>query len=120
MSRVRLYLDEDSMRKSLVFGLRARGVDVLTAAEADMVNRPDEEHLALAAGSGRAVFTFNTGDYCTLHQLWMGKGRTHAGIVVSLQQRYTVGEELRRIARLIGLRTAEQMANRLEFLSSWG
>jgi uncharacterized protein (DUF433 family) len=41
MSRVRLYLDEDAMRRSLVFGLRARGVDVLTAAEASMVNRAD-------------------------------------------------------------------------------
>jgi hypothetical protein len=31
MSQIRLYLDEDAMRKSLVFGLRARNVDVLTA-----------------------------------------------------------------------------------------
>ena len=42
MSQVRLYLDEDAMRKALVFGLRARNVDVLTAAEANMINRPDE------------------------------------------------------------------------------
>ena len=27
MSQVRLYLDEDAMRKALVFGLRARNVD---------------------------------------------------------------------------------------------
>jgi hypothetical protein len=33
MSQARLYLDEDAMRKALVFGLRARNVDVLTAAE---------------------------------------------------------------------------------------
>jgi hypothetical protein len=120
MSRVRLYLDEDAMRRSLVFGLRARGVDVLTAAEADMINRADEEHLAVASASGRAVFRFNTGDYCALHQLWAREGRTHAGIIVSPQQHYKVGEELRRIVRLVGLRTAEQMQNRLEFLSSWG
>jgi hypothetical protein len=40
MSQVRLYLDEDSMRRSFVFGLRARSVDVLTAAEADMIQPP--------------------------------------------------------------------------------
>jgi hypothetical protein len=33
VSQVRLYLDEDSMRRSFVFGLRARNIDVLTAAE---------------------------------------------------------------------------------------
>jgi hypothetical protein len=49
-----------------------------------MINREDEEHLRAAAASRRAVFTFNTGDYCALHQLWASEGRTHAGIVVSL------------------------------------
>jgi hypothetical protein len=44
VSQVRLYLDEDAMRRSLVFSLRARNVDVLTAAEAELINRPDEDH----------------------------------------------------------------------------
>jgi len=43
VSQVRLYLDEDSMRRSLVFGLRTRVVDVLTGAEAAMINRQDED-----------------------------------------------------------------------------
>jgi hypothetical protein len=68
VSQVRLYLDEDSMRRSLVFGLRARNVDVLTAAEADMINRQDEDHLAAASAAGRALFTYHTADYCALHQ----------------------------------------------------
>ena len=119
MSQIRLYLDEDSMRRALVFGLRARNVDVLTAADADMINRQDQDHLAAASTSGRAVFTFNVADYCALHQRWMSLGRTHAGIIVALQQHYSVGEELRRIMRLISRRTSEQMRDRLEFLSSW-
>ncbi|SPE35798.1 conserved hypothetical protein [Candidatus Sulfopaludibacter sp. SbA6] len=45
--------------------------------------------------------------------------RTHAGIIVAPQQQYSVGEELRRIMRLISRSTAEQMQNQLEFLSSW-
>lgn len=119
MSEVRLYLDEDSMRRSLVFSLRARSVDVLTAAEADMINRGDEEHLAAASASGRSLFTYNTADYCALHQRWMGMERSHAGIIVAPQQRYSVGEELRGIMRLISRRTAQQMCDRLEFVSSW-
>jgi hypothetical protein len=119
VSQVRLYLDEDAMRRSLVFGLRARNVDLLTAAEADMINRHDEDHLTAAAAAGRALLTYNTADYCALHQSWMSLGRSHAGIIVAPQQQYSVGEELRRIMRLISRCPAEQMKNRLEFLSSW-
>ena len=31
---IRLYLEEDSMRRSLVRALRARGIDVITALDA--------------------------------------------------------------------------------------
>ncbi len=53
MSQARLYLDEDAMRRSLVFGLRSRHVNVLTASEARMINREDQDHLATASASGR-------------------------------------------------------------------
>lgn len=36
-----LYLDEDSMDRELVTALRARGMDVLTATEASMIERAD-------------------------------------------------------------------------------
>jgi hypothetical protein len=119
MSQPRLYLDEDSMRRSLVFGLRARNVDVLTALEAEMINRADEDHLAAAAASGRVLYTFNVADYCILHQAWISQGRFHAGIVVAPQQRYSTGEEIRRLMRLAGSLTSEEMRNRIEFLSAW-
>lgn len=119
MSRVRLYLDEDAMRRSLVFGLRARGIDLETAAEAGMINRPDEEHLAYASEAGRTLLSYNACDYCSIHQLWLSAGRAHAGIIVAPQQQYSTGEELRRITRLISRRAAADMRDRLEFLSSW-
>ena len=119
MSKPRLYLDEDSMRRSLVFGLRARNVDVLTASEAEMINCTDEDHLATATASGRLSYTFNVADYCVLHQAWISQRRFHAGIVVAPQQRYSTGEELRRLVRLVGSLTADQMRNRIEFLSAW-
>ena len=40
----RLYIDEDSGDRSLVQALRARGVDVITAQEAGMIERSDDEH----------------------------------------------------------------------------
>ena len=77
MSQARLYLDEDAMRRSLVFGLRAR--NVLTASEAEMVNRADQDHLAAASAAGRVLYTFNVADYCILHQTWISAGRLHPG-----------------------------------------
>ncbi len=47
--RIRLYIDEDSMDRALVRALRARGVDILTALDEDMIAQPDEVHLAFAA-----------------------------------------------------------------------
>jgi hypothetical protein len=55
VSQIRLYLDEDSMRRALVFGLRARNVDVMTAADAEMINRDDEDHLVTASTSGKSA-----------------------------------------------------------------
>src|ERR1700683_4805658 len=79
----------------------------------------DEDHLVAASSTGRILFTYNTADYCALHQRWISLKRSHAGIIVARQQQYSVGEELRRIMQLISRRTAEQMQNRLEFVSSW-
>jgi hypothetical protein len=90
MSQARLYLDEDSMRKSLVFGLKTRNVDVLTASEAGMINRDDQDHLTVAAESARTLYTYNIADYCILHQAWVSRQQSHAGIVVTRQQRYSV------------------------------
>jgi hypothetical protein len=90
-------------------------VDVLTAQAAGMIERPDEEHLNFAATQGRVLYSFNVGDFCRLH----AAGRSHAGVVVAQQQRYSIGEQLRRLLRLIANTPAEQMRNRLEFLSGW-
>jgi hypothetical protein len=93
-------------------------VDILTASEAEMINRDDQDHLTAAAASGRVLYKFNLADYCRLHRAWISK-RSHSGIIVARQQRYPVGEELRRLMRLISRVPAEKMRNRIEFLSTW-
>jgi len=107
------------MDRHLVRALRARGVDVQTAAEAGMIRQPDVAHLAHAARENRAVYTFNVGDFCRWHAEYVATARAHAGIVVSRQQHYSVGGQMRRPLRLIASRTADEMRNKLEFLSHW-
>jgi hypothetical protein len=116
---IRLYLDEDSMDRALVRALRAREVDVLTAVEAGLIAKPDSQHLSYASDVGRALFTYNVGDFCGLHELLLREGRRHSGIICAQQQSYTIGDTLRRLLHLIGTVSADEMENRVEFLSRW-
>jgi len=107
------------MDNDLVDALRARGVDLKTAYEAGMVEREDHEHLVYATSDNRVVYTFNVGHFCRLHAEALAGDGNHAGIVVCGQQRYSVGEQMRRLLNLIAAETAVAMHNRLEFLSDW-
>jgi hypothetical protein len=44
--------------------------------------------------------------------------REHAGLILTPQQRYPVGEQARRVLRLLAALSAEKMRNRLEFLAN--
>jgi len=52
-----LYIDEDAMDKDLVQALQARGLDVLTAWEAGMIERDDKDHLTYAKDQGRVLYS---------------------------------------------------------------
>jgi len=117
--KIRLYFDEDSMRRSLVKALRARGVDVITALDAEMIERKDVEHLDYATKQGRILCTSNVGDFYRLHTDYIGRDKPHAGIILMRQHHYSVGEQMRRLLRLIASRSAEEMENWVEFLSAW-
>ena len=107
------------MDTAIVQSLRVRGFDVLTAQEAGMVGRPDADHLAFATGQRRVLCTFNIGDFWALHSEYLLAGRSHAGIVLMPQQRYTIGEQLRRLLRLAASLSSDAMLNQAEYLSAW-
>ena len=117
--RIKLYLDEDAMDKDLAEALRQRGVDVLTALKAGMIERPDAEHLEFAASQQRVLYSFNVGDFAALHHDFLSNGRHHAGIVLARQQRFSLGEQMRRLLRLIAARTDKEMQDKIEFLGAW-
>lgn len=118
--RIRLYFDEDSMDRMLIRALRVRGVDVETAFEEQLIEVSDEDHLEFATSRGRVLCSFNVGDFYHLHTLFLQQDRHHAGILLSRQQAYSVGDQMRRILRLMSERTAEEMRDRVEFLGAWG
>lgn len=115
--RIRLYLDEDTISRSLINALRARQINVVTAQEAQQMGKSDELQLEYATSKQRVIFTFNTQDFVQLHNHYLGQGKQHSGIIVSDQLQ--VGILLRRLLKLINSKTSADMENWLEFLSNW-
>ena len=116
----RLYIDEDSGDRNLVQALRARGVDVVTAQEVGMIERTDEEHLQFATSRNRVLNSFNREDFLRLHSQYLAEGKDHAGLLLARQQHYSVGEQMRRVPKVVALKSAADMRNCVEFLSVWG
>jgi len=73
------------MDGDVVRGLRSRGIDVATAAEAGMIRRRDEDHLSFATVQGRVLYSFKVGDFHEIHTAWTASGRDHCGIVLTRQ-----------------------------------
>ena len=63
--------------------------------------------------------TSNVVDFPRIHGESLKDGRDHAGIVIVPQQRWPVGEVVRRLLALRDGLSAETMRNRLEYLSHW-
>ncbi len=118
--QIRLYLDEDAMDSDLVRALRLRGVDVMTALDLGLTNSTDEAHIECAITNGRVLYSFNVSDFMAIHTSYVAAGKQHAGIILGQQQRYSVGEQMRRLVRLSQMKSAESMRNTVEFLSAWG
>ena len=119
MSLIRLYLDEDAESNKLFQALFVRGVDVTTVAEVAMLSRSDEEQLNWALKNQRVIYSFNLRDFYRLHTTLLEREQSHAGIILA-QQGYSVGEQMRRLLKIIAAKSAEDMQNNLEFLSAWG
>ena len=115
-----MYMDEDVLRKALVQTLRSQGVDVVTTNEVGYAGYADEQQLEYATSQGRAIYSYNVADFYELHTAYVVQGKSHAGIILAQQGRYSVGEQIRRLLKVMETVDAEGMQNQVVFLSAWG
>ncbi len=115
MEKIALYMDEDSTSRSLLMSLRSRGVDVTTALEINRLGYSDEDQLIWATSMGRTVYSYNVKDFYSLHTQFLEQGRNHAGLILVQQQKYSIGELLRGVLRLVNVLSSEDMINQIEF-----
>jgi hypothetical protein len=83
---IRLYTDE-MIHAGLAPALRRLGYDAESCQEAARSNLgiPDDEQLVYATSSGRAIYTCDIEDFLALDAAWKAAGRSHGGIIVSVQ-----------------------------------
>lgn len=113
------YFDDDSTDDAVVRGLKGLGIDAVTSDECNNRGLRDDAHLEFAATVGRVLVTANIRDYMAIHSAWWEAQRIHAGIVLVRQQRWNVGERVRRLARMAREVSPAEMRGRVEFLSRW-
>jgi len=116
---VKLYLDE-MIPSELARVLREYGHDVVTTQEVGMLGKDDSDQLEYASEHGRAILTFNIGDFTHLHRTWRQEGKHHAGIVVTpeLEMR-SFGQLLRLCLKLLDQATEDEIADRLCYLQEF-
>lgn len=88
-----LHLDEDSQDTRLIRALRARGVDVTSAAEVGTNGCDDEQQFDWAIAHGHVLFSFNAQDFFRLHTLYLKRGESHCGLILASQQELSIGEQ---------------------------
>jgi len=110
----RFYIDED-VPVGLARSLEKRGIDVLTTQDAENIGKTDREQLEYANEQNRVFLTHNIRDFAILHKKYIDKGWTHSGIVVSDQ--LPIGTLLRRVLQLNNTVHADDIKNRLKYLS---
>jgi Domain of unknown function (DUF5615) len=77
-----LLLDE-MFSDAIAEQLRAKGHDVIAAvADAGLVSLPDDQILAHATATGRALVTANIKDFMPLDSQYRAAGRAHAGLIL--------------------------------------
>ena len=99
--------------------LRDHDVDVVSASDVDMIGKLDEQHLQYATSQGLVLYSFNARDYMALHTKFLEEGQSHGGIILAAQNRYSVGEQMRRLLVLIAAKSVEEMKDQVVFLSAW-
>ena len=104
------YFTDEHVAKAVAIGLRKRGIDAITIAEADLLGAEDQELLAYAHQEHRVMVTQDR-DFLRI----ASKESNHPGIVYAPQDR-SIGEMVRMLDLLAQVSNAEEMQGRIEFI----
>lgn len=108
---MRIYADEN-IERSIIDGLRRRGVEVVSAREMGYLGNSDEFHFKKASEIGAVILTHDT-DFL---RMAIGRKTKHRGIIFSNQKTISIGQCIRGVELIVNTLTCREMANHIEFL----
>jgi predicted nuclease of predicted toxin-antitoxin system len=107
---LRFHLDEN-VDPAVADGLRLRGGDITTAADATLTGAEDSEQFRFALSQGRVIVTHDD-DFLKI----AAAGGAHAGIVYCRPQKKSVGEIVRYLEPMAACLTPDEMVGKIEFM----
>jgi hypothetical protein len=107
---VKLHTDEH-IADAVATGLRRRGLDVTTSAQAGLLGVSDEEQLAYCRRERRVIISHDP-DMLRL----AAEGISHAGIAYCHSRKYKTGQFIQRLLMLAGRISNDEMQDRIEYL----
>lgn len=109
MVKLTFYINE-SVNVAVGKGLKRRGVKVISARDANNLGLSDKEQLDYATKNNLVIVTHDD-DF-----LSMAMKLEHKGIVYVRQQKYSVGDLIRRLKLLWDITEQKDIVNHVEFL----
>ncbi len=107
---IRFHLDENCDPR-VASGLRKKGIDVTTTAEARLLHAPDEEHLAFASKEQRVIITQDA-DFLRI----AARGISHHGIAYCQPASRSIREIIDCLELIWEIYDPPDIMNRVEFL----
>jgi hypothetical protein len=109
-----LYFDQN-VDQAIVEGLRARGIDVLTAKEDGMAVAADELVFRRATSLGRVVVS-NDNDFLRIAHRWQADGTYFAGLIHATQFAVSIGDVIEDVEIIAKVKAPHEMANKIEYV----
>jgi len=106
-----IYTDE-SVPIAIAEGLKRRGIAVTTARDSGNLGLTEEQQLSYAIKQRMTIFTHDD-DFLVMA---MHNSINHFGIVYVHQQKYTIGECIRKLKVLVKTTNRSELKNRIIFL----
>lgn len=105
----------ESVPVAVVAGLQRRGVMAISARDSGNLGLDDESQLFFAAENKMVIFTHDD-DFLKIAMRWLNASRTHYGVIYVHQDKFGIGEHIRRLKELALLFDPDDFRNHVEFL----
>ncbi|KXB06044.1 hypothetical protein AKJ52_02625 [candidate division MSBL1 archaeon SCGC-AAA382C18] len=109
--KIEVYTDE-SVSPAIAKGLRRRGLEATDAREVNNIGLTDEEQLKYVKNNDFVLFTYDD-DFVRIARK---KNIKHPGIIYCDQRKYSIGEIIRKISKIVETNQPTDLENKVKYL----